>query len=223
MTGQTLLDYMEIVNNELLLQSGEADVVRGLKALNVAQDVFESLLAKRPNAAGDSTGTITTSANTETTTFPTGLLRIDRLQLLDNATSRPKMDLSPIRKTGGHAFGQGWPYWNFSVGSSGQPVAYFTNARNIYWTPLPDATYTLRWYGLQSASDITAAGTFAYLDACAFPIATFAAKMLASGVDDDVLNLDALVGSTIQLAVDACDNFQRDGGVPLNYTREHDT
>ena len=36
---------MEDLNRELDLQTGEADVVRGLRALNTAQDHFETLVA----------------------------------------------------------------------------------------------------------------------------------------------------------------------------------
>jgi hypothetical protein len=57
MTGQTLLDTMELLNQELQLQSGEADVVRGLLALNIAQDHFEASAAKRPNIFGSSDST----------------------------------------------------------------------------------------------------------------------------------------------------------------------
>ena len=59
MTGQDLLDRMELVNQELQLQSGEADVTRGLLALNVAQDYLESILALHPGMMSDTTGTVT--------------------------------------------------------------------------------------------------------------------------------------------------------------------
>lgn len=223
MTGQTLLNYAELVNNELLLQSGEADVTRGLLALNVAQDFFESLVARRQGVLGvDTTTTVTTTASTETTAFPTGYLRIDALQLLDS-NSRPKRDLTPIKQTGGHAFSAGWPSSLISISTSGEPEGYFTNGRLIYWSPLPNGTHTVRVYGFPAASDITAAGTFAYPDVVAFPLAVFAAKIIASGLDDDVLNLDALAGATFSATIDALDNFDRDGGTPFNYTRPHDT
>jgi len=87
-TGQNLLDRMELVNQELQLQAGEADVVRGLVALNVAQDYLESLLASRGKSfIGTTPGNVVTAANTETTAFPAGVLRIDRMQVLDATTS----------------------------------------------------------------------------------------------------------------------------------------
>src|SRR3990167_9038126 len=99
-TGQSLLDRMELLNQELQLQSGESDVTRGLTALNVAQDCFEARAAARPNIYGSTTpvGTVTTTVNTENTAFPTGLLRLDRLQYIDPGTSRPAWDLNPIRR-----------------------------------------------------------------------------------------------------------------------------
>ena len=77
-SGQDLLDLMELLNQELQLQTGEENVARGLVALNAAQDAFEGLAALRPKILGSRTGTVTTAANTETTAFPSGLLRVDR-------------------------------------------------------------------------------------------------------------------------------------------------
>ena len=71
-TGQTMLDLMEALDYGLQLQSGESGVTRGLKALNAAQDHLESMLALDPNVVGSTVGTITTSADTETTAAPTG-------------------------------------------------------------------------------------------------------------------------------------------------------
>ena len=79
-TGQTLLDLMEVLDRGLQLQSGQTGVTMGLRAANAAQDYLESLLALQPNNYGSTVGTVTTTADTETTAFPTGLLRLDRLQ-----------------------------------------------------------------------------------------------------------------------------------------------
>ncbi len=76
MTGQDLLDRMELLNQELQLQSGEVDVTRGLLALNVAQDYFEVLAAGRKNIAGGGTpvSTVSTAAGVESTNYPSGVL-----------------------------------------------------------------------------------------------------------------------------------------------------
>ena len=99
-TGQSILDLMEVMDRGLQLQSGETGVTLGLRAANAAQDYFESLLAVEPNVLGSTVGTVTTAADTETTTFPTGLLRIDRLQFIDPDTSRPSWDLDRVGYTG---------------------------------------------------------------------------------------------------------------------------
>ena len=71
-TGQTILNLMEALDRGLQLQSGESGVTLALRAANAAQDYLESLLALQPNSFLSSTGTVTTTADTETTTFPTG-------------------------------------------------------------------------------------------------------------------------------------------------------
>src|SRR3990167_8485299 len=150
MTGQDLLDRMELVNQELQLQSGEADVTRGLLALNVAQDYLESILALHPVMMMDTSSTVTSSASTETTAFPSWVLRIDRIQYIDPSTSRPSgPDLENLGFAGGHTqYSSGLPEFVLSTSGNGRPRAYWTNGRNIYWQPLPDATHTFRWYGL---------------------------------------------------------------------------
>src|SRR5690349_19900250 len=136
MTGQSLLDIMELLNAELQLQAGEENVSKGLTALNVAQDYFESIAATRKNILGSSVGTISTATSTESTAFPTGLLRLDRLQLL-NAANRVESELVPLRRTGGHAVSSFWPLNLISTTSSGKPRAYWTNGTSVYWDPLP--------------------------------------------------------------------------------------
>src|SRR3989304_3559565 len=99
-TGQTILNLMEVLNQELQLQTGEADVVRGLIALNAAQDYLESLIAQHPGVMGSDITTVATTASIESTAFPTTFLRIDRLQYIDSGTSLPAWDLAPIMAAG---------------------------------------------------------------------------------------------------------------------------
>ena len=79
-TGQTILDLMEGLDASLQLQASESGVTKGLIAANAAQDYLESLLALQPNNYGSTFSTVTTTPDTESTTFPSGLLRLDRLQ-----------------------------------------------------------------------------------------------------------------------------------------------
>src|SRR5687767_9939258 len=117
MTGQDGLNYMELLHPELQLQSGESDVVKGLRALNAAQDYFEVIAARAPGVLGGSIGTVTTTINTESTAYPAGLLRVDRLQFIDPATSRPAWNLAPLYDAGGHAPSNYFPF-NITTGSA---------------------------------------------------------------------------------------------------------
>ncbi len=221
MTGQDLLNRMELVNAELQLQSGEENVTKGLLALNVAQDYFESLAAARPNMFSGTVATVTTAANTESTTFPSTLLRIDRLQLINATTSRPESELRRITRTGGHAVTTFWPLNIVATTGSGKPRAYWTNGTSIYWQPLPDAVYTVRYYGMTSRSDLTAAGAFAYPDIVAMPMAVFATKLYKLGLDDDPSTLSALAEETFNPVLRALERFNRDGALGYEYTRIH--
>jgi hypothetical protein len=218
-TGQALLDRMELLNQELQLHSGESDVTRGLLALNAAQDHFESLVAVRKNLLGSLTGTVATAASTETSTFPAGVLRIDKLVLL-NASNRPKAELDNLKRTGGHAGRFKWPL-NLTSQSTGEPSAYWTNGTSIYWDPLPGGVYTVRWYGFQAASDISAGGTFAYPDIVALPLASFAVKLFKLGLEDATQDISGLALETFKPVIDTLSLFNRDGSASLEYTEIH--
>jgi hypothetical protein len=218
-TGQSLLDTMEVLNQELQLQPGEADVARGLLALNMAQDFFESEAAKRPAVLGSSSGTVNQTTSTETTTYPAGLLRLDSLWYIESGL--PKWKLVNRRDSGGHRTGTSWLTGLVTTNSPGKPSAYWTNGSNIYWDPIPDTTNTVRWYGLQSAADITASGTFVYPDIVRLPIAVFATSVLKIGLGDEIQDLAKLAESTFGSVLDSLGNFNRDGAVPLSYTYNH--
>lgn len=222
MTGQDLLDRMELLNQELQLQPSEADVTRGLLALNVAQDYFETYAARRPDLLGSGTGTVVTADGVETTSFPAGLLRVDRLQMLDS-NNLPIYNLSRAARTGGHAGSTRWPLYQFLTSTTGKPLVYWTNGTNIYWNPLPDGVHTVRWYGLGAATAITAGGTFAYPDIVALPVAAFAGKLMKLGVEDDPAGLDKLAAGAFDGVLDTLASFNRDGAVALDYTETHNT
>lgn len=222
-TGQSLLDLCEDLDRELQLQSGEADVARGLRALNAAQDYLEGLLAQHPDVFGGQTANVSTANNTESSAFPAGFLRIDRLQYLDASTSRPAWDLEPIKRVGGHAWSRAWPLYIVTTTSGGKPRGYWTNGTNIYWDPLPDGTHTVRCYGFKTASDLTAGGTFAYPDLCMLALATFAVKVLRIGVDDPTPDYTALANDLFTPLLATLANFNRDGAAPLQYRYGHDT
>lgn len=223
MTGQTLLDMMEMVNQELLLQSGEGDVTRGLLALNVAQDYFENLAAIRKTKTGTTAPTteIASTANGETTTFPAGFIRIDRIQRLDGSGGKVVAELTPLQRTGGHAHSITVPWLFTASGASGTPYGYWTEGTNIYWSPRPVSVQYFRVYGFPRAADITASGTFTYDDGVGFPLAAFAAKILSLGVADSTTDLSGLASEVFESVLNTLEQFRRDGGQNVTYSRVH--
>lgn len=227
MTGQDLLDRMEMLSRELELQSGESDVARGLLALNIAQDHFESLGVARNAFHGSHTGTVTTTADTESTAWPAGLIRLDSLWFVNPDTSRPTYQLELLEDSGGHTprlptLAHALQTAAMTTGT-GPPRGYFTDQTSIYWYPLPNATHTVRWYGVQRQSDITAVGTFAYDDGVALPLAAFAVELLRRGLDDDVADYDALARDTFKTALDALSRTSRERAPSRQMRYTHDT
>jgi hypothetical protein len=221
-TGQSLLDTMEVMDRGLQLQSGETGVTLGLRALNAAQDHFESMMSLQPNVMGSSIGTVTTSASTESTAFPTGLTRLDRLQFIDPDTSRPAWDLERIGPVGDHYTSNMSQYaLGYDSTSTGRPVRYWTNGSHIYWSPLPNATHTVRYYGMKAASDITAGGTFAYPDIVMLPIAQFAVRMLRVGKDDEAGPIVDLGMQIFGPVIQTLTRFNRDRPPGYDYRYAH--
>lgn len=220
-----IFDRMEVLDQELQLQSSESDVTRGLAAVNMAQDYFESLVAQYPGLLGDQAGTVTTSASTETTSYPTGLLRLDSLWYIDPTDSLPRWRLEPFYGSGSHR--ENWidPVFNLTSSASvtGRPRGYWTDGTNIYWTPTPDGTYTVRWYGFQAATDYTAAGDdFAYPDICLTPFAAFATRMFQLGLDDRDGQYNRLAAETFGPVLTTLQNFRREGPRPIRTSTLHD-
>jgi hypothetical protein len=221
-TGQTILDLMEVLDRGLQLQSGQTGVTMGLRAANAAQDYLESLLALRPNNYGSTVGTVTTTADTETTAFPTGLLRLDRLQYLDASTSRPGWDLEWVGYTGDqYGPAMTYPSIQFDATTTGKPVRYWTNGRNIYWDPLPSGTHSVRYYGMVAADDITASGTFAYPDIAITAVADYAAKLLKVGKDDDAQPISVVGAEIFNPCIELLGRFNRDRAPGYDYRYEH--
>lgn len=224
MTGQDLLTLMEDVHRELQTQSGEVDVTRALRLLNTAQDYFETLVALIPRAYGSGTGTVTTAASTETTAFPAGLLRVDALWLLDTDGSLPVRKLYDIDGAGGHQESNlPWPLEVRLGQTTGAPRGAFIDGTNIYWDPLPDSTRTIRWYGLQRASDITAVGTFTYDDGVALPLALFAVELIRRGLDDPVTDYIEMANQIFQPELKRIKKFRRVRAPGRQYQMHHDT
>lgn len=210
MTIADLLQRMELLDNELETGSGEANEATAIVALDTAQDFFETLAACYPNVLG-TTGTVTTTASTETTAYPTGVLRLDSIWYLDATTSRPTRLLDRIYETGGHAPSLPWPLRASLQPASGIPDCYWTDEEYLYWRPLPDATHTLRWYGFKAATNLAArTETFGYKDYLALPFAAFACRILAIGVADNEEELKALATELFTPALRKLRRFSRE-------------
>jgi hypothetical protein len=219
-TNQVLLDNMELLNRELLLQSGEADVTRGLTAATAAMRHFEAMVAQHPGVLGSAEGTTSTAADTETTTFPAGLLRIDRLQYEDPDTNRPAWDLQPLYQPGEHAWNSYFPWTFSSSATTGRPRAFYTDGSLIYWDPLPDGTHVVRYYGFTQATALTtAAGTFPYPDICIYPFAAFAVRLFKIGLEDSDAAVGRLGHELFGPVIQTLSNFRRTGAVPVRYRR----
>jgi hypothetical protein len=214
-----MLDTMEVMDRGLQLQSGETGVTFALRALNASQDHFESMMALQPNVMGSSVGTVTTSADTEATAFPTGLIRLDRVQFLDPDTSRPLWDLERVGPVGDY-YGAS-PSVQFNATTTGRPMRYWTNGSYIYWDPLPNATHTIRYYGMKVADDITAAGTFAYPDMVMLPIVTFAVNLLRVGKDDDTTPITQVGMQVFGPVIQTMARFNRDRPPGYDYRYVH--
>lgn len=223
-TGQSILNLMESLSPELQLQSGENDVTKGLAILNASQDLLETLLAANPQVLGGAVGTVSTTANQEYTTFPSGVLRLDGLDLLDSngAVIQP---IFPTRQRGGHAYNKaGWAQLvGAGAGMAGRPAVYWTNGTRLYWGPTPDTVYTVRYYGFASASDITASGTFAYPDSAMLPLASLSVRIIRTGLDDPAGDVMSLAKDILNPYIDMVANFNRDGSHGLQYDYNHDT
>lgn len=222
-TGQDLLDRLQILHPESQVQSGEADVANSLVVLNDAQDLFEMVVAQYPGFLGGTTGTVTTTADTESTAFPSGVVRIDGLDYIDPNTSRPAWPLVPIQRRGGHAYHNFWPFNLITTQTSGKPRGFWTNGASIFWDPLPDGTHTVRWYGFQSADDITVSGTFAYPDAVMLPLASLAVRIIRTGIDDPVQDFTALAEDIFRPLITTLTRFNRSEPAQGVYAFKHTT
>jgi len=213
-TLQTVFDYVEVINRDLNLQTSEKDVVKGIVAFNMTKDHLDALLAQHPGLLGDVVGTVTTSASTETTTFPSGVLRIDRLRFIDASTSLPTYTLDPDYEDGS-ANSYYPPIFASSTSATGRPVGYSTDGTNIRWIPLPDGTHTIRYYGYASKADLTGAGdTVPYPDIARPYLATFMSLLMTLGTDDATQDYQSLAFQTFSPLIETLSNFQRTGARP---------
>lgn len=229
MTIADILDRMEIFDNELSTGSAEADETRSITAINIVQDWFEALAAGQSEML-QGYSTLTTTANTEVSNWPTGLLRLDSLWYVDtdNTPNLPQWQLEPMYETGGHRPSLSWPETVTLSLTTGKPRRYYATgphtAGRIFWEPVPDAVHTIRYYGLRAATDYTLrADTFAYPDGVSPFIAQEAAKLLRLGLDETVSDLQRQAAVSLSAALDLCRRWWNDEAGARHYADAHDT
>lgn len=221
-TWADVLGYMEMLNNELEAGSGEDDEVSALVACVAAQHMFEAIAASLPKTLATVVNTTTTTANTETTTWPTALLRLDGIFVLDSS-GKVVRKIERMQEVGSHAPSMPWPL-NLVSPAGGTPSGYFTDMANFYWLPLPDASYTLRIHGLFEASEPTVrASSFVYPKRCKLAMAQMAVFLMKFGVDDTKGDLDKLGERIFRPLLRGLRKFDRSGPVDKHYDSVHTT
>ncbi|NDF01127.1 MAG: hypothetical protein EB034_23110, partial [Verrucomicrobia bacterium] len=94
-----------------------ADETRCITALDMAQDAFEAILANQPDTLG-TISTITTTANQEYTTWPTSLLRLDTLWMMNTQVTPnvPAWEVRIIQDVGGQSYAAPVPWLSGIIG-----------------------------------------------------------------------------------------------------------
>lgn len=226
MTAADVLTKMQVLDNELDVSSGGADETRALAALDMAQDAFEAVVASVPEILG-TIDTVTASANTESTAWPTTLMRIDALWMVNTSASpnRPSYKLDEIEDVGGNSNqAPYWPITPYWSATPGAPWGYWTNRAHIYWAPLPDVAYTIRCYGFYSKTNLTTrAITYGFPDQVSMPMAAFAVRLMGIGVDDLTEEIKALALETYGPVIKMLQQPSRQQPQARYYSRVHFT
>ena len=229
MTIATLLDYLQIFDVELRVEKDAQDESRAIRAVNIVQKWFEGIAAGESEML-QSYSTLTTTASTEVSSWPTGLLRLDSFWYVDTTQTPnlPQWQLEPMYETGGHRPSMSYPESVVLSNTTGKPRRYYATgphtAGRIFWDPVPDDAWTIRYYGLIAASDYTVrTGTFAYPDSCAPVFAQEAAKILRMGKDDSITDLQRQAAGSLTVALKACRGWWNDVAGGRAYSETHDT
>ena len=228
-TIATLLNYMTVFDNELQVGADDPDETRAIRAINIVQDWFEAIAAGESEML-QSYSSLTTTANTEVTSWPSGLLRLDSLWYVDTTQTPnlPQWQLEPMYETGGHRPSMSWPESVVLSNTPGKPRRYYATgphtAGRLFWEPVPDDAWTIRYYGLIAASDYTVrTGTFAYPDPTAPAFAQEAVKLLRMGHDDNIADLQRQAAASLGAALKMCRGWWNDENTGRHYAEAHST
>jgi hypothetical protein len=223
MTVAQILAKMLVLDNELDIGAGGADETRAISAIDMAQDAFEGVIANVPDLLG-TVGTLATAALSESTAWPSTMLRLDTLWLLDS-NGRQRWLIDVIQDVGAQTPNAAWPFNASAVASgNGAPSACYTNRANFYWRPIPDAIYTVRAYALYAKNDLDdRADVLEYPDLVGLPMATYATRLMKMGIDDPSDELKALAEETFNPAITALKRPVRQRPESRVYSRVHTT
>src|SRR5881394_1687449 len=134
MTVADLLTLMSTFDNEADFSAGGTDESRGIAALNAALQYVQNVCAAMPRVlSARGANPIATAANVEYAAFPSSLLRLDRLWMLDTTSLLPIYPLGQIQEVGGHS--PSIPlvgYTNIATGT-GRPSSYYADSESIYF------------------------------------------------------------------------------------------
>lgn len=225
-----LFNIMDTLDNEIDLSAGGSDEARAIAALNIAQRHCYKVAAGIKGVMSTfGKNAIKTDAGQEWTNKPPDLLREDSLWALSqDALLRPIYELRRIDDTGGHMPTLPWPLsWAVSS-TNGQPFAYYEDAGQWFWSPVPALIYQMRAYGLWAPADfkdrdsgVTWPGNAAYhlCDA----VAAYALKYMTMAVDDPTDNLQALALEMFAPALKALSQRDRSKGKSRRYEYTHST
>lgn len=221
-TVADLLVLMADLDAEIETAASEVDEAPSIRLLTQAQHYFETLCATYPRAFQTVT-TAVTVANTETTTWTSGLLRFDKMQLLDSS-GRVVRDIESLDDIGSHAPSLPWPLQISAVGATGEPFAFYGNMANFYWLPLPSAVSTVRVYGLiEQARFAARADVVFYPYRVHLALAQFANKLSSLSVGDDTGDLDRLAAQVFGPILKQLKKFDRSHPRGRYYHRLHTT
>lgn len=222
-TAADLLKIMPVFNNALRVENGDPDEARAIIALTAAQHYFETVAATYQRVLGTQI-TVSTVVDTETTGYPTTLLRLDAIWLVDATTGRPIRRLKRIEEVGGQAPSLPWPLQLTAASGQGSPEAYFADMSNFYWLPVPDMMQTLRIYGLiEHAEFETRNSPYSYPLRVKSAIAAFAVKILRTSLDDDTATIDSLAATFFGPLMRSLKQFDRSEPHGRFYGEVHDT
>jgi hypothetical protein len=231
LTVQTIFDTVMALDNERDLISGGDEVARGLVIVSTVTKWLESEAALMPGAL-TTHNLLYTAANTETSSWPANLLRLDALWYVDSATNRPVWELDPIQGVGHHVPGFSWPLSELVLTGSastitGKPKEYAASGPGgqFYWAPLPDAEYWIRGYGLWALADnyfSLATDTFPFPSSLRLPFSIACVHLFKTGLDGDLTAVEALLKTTFRRTLKGLQRFNRSEPQSRVYSEVHD-